>query len=67
MLHRFDVDWDKHGFEEADLDELAELGLRTLHSVLIDPGQPPRYGIELRRFVARWLGPAIIYPDWRRR
>jgi hypothetical protein len=41
MLHRFDVDWDKHGFEEADLDELAELGLRTLHSVLIDPGQPP--------------------------
>ncbi len=28
MLHRSDVDWDSHGFDEAALDELAELGLR---------------------------------------
>ncbi len=62
MLHRFDVDWEKHGYDEAALDDLAELGLRTLHSILVDPGQPPRDGIELRRFVARWLGPAIVYP-----
>jgi AcrR family transcriptional regulator len=62
MLHRLDVDWEKHGFDEAAIDELAEIGLRTLHSILIDPGQPPRDGIALRRFVARWLGPAIIYP-----
>ncbi len=62
MLHRLDVDWEKHGFDEAALDELAEIGLRTLHSILIDPGQPPRDGIELRKFVARWLGPAIVYP-----
>lgn len=62
MIHRFDVDWEKHGFDEAALDELAEISLRTLHSILIDPGQPPRDGIALRRFVARWLGPAIVYP-----
>ena len=62
MIQRFDVDWEKHGFDEAALDELAEISLRTLHSILIDPGQPPRDGIALRRFVARWLGPAIVYP-----
>lgn len=62
ILHRFDVDWAAHGFDDAALDELGELGLRTLHSLLIDPGDPPREGAELRRFVARWLGPAILYP-----
>jgi hypothetical protein len=25
-------------------------------------GQTPRDGIERRKFVARWLGPAIVYP-----
>ena len=62
MLHRFNVDWESHGFDDAALDELAEVSLRTLHSILLDPGQPPRDAITLRRFVARWLGPAIIYP-----
>jgi len=62
ILRRFDIDWETHGFDEAALDELAELSLRTMHSILVDPGQPPRDGITLRRFVARWLGPAILYP-----
>lgn len=62
ILHRFDVDWELHGFDDVALDELAELSLRTLHSILLDPGQPPRDGITLRRFIARWLGPAILYP-----
>ena len=35
--------------------------LRTVQSLLTDPGQQ-RDGIALRRFVARWLGPAILYP-----
>ncbi|MGQ9410740.1 TetR/AcrR family transcriptional regulator [Mycolicibacterium gilvum] len=60
ILHRFDIDWQQHGFEE--IDELAELSLRTMHSILLDPGQPAREGVALRRFVARWLGPAILYP-----
>lgn len=62
MLHSFDVDWVAHGFDEPALDHLAELGLRTLHSLLVDPGQPPRNGYALRRFVSEWLGPAIVYP-----
>ncbi len=62
ILHRFNVDWESHGFDEASLDELAELALRTMHSLLLDPGQPPRDGVALRRFVARWLGPAIVMP-----
>jgi hypothetical protein len=62
MLHRLDVDWEGHGFDEASLDELAEVSLRTTHSLLIDPGQSPRDRIALRRFVARWLGPVIVYP-----
>ena len=33
-----------------------------VQSMLTDPGQEPREGSELRRFVARWLGPAILYP-----
>ncbi len=34
MLHQLNVDWEKHGYDEAALDELAEIGLRTLHSLL---------------------------------
>jgi AcrR family transcriptional regulator len=62
MFHRLDVDWAAHGYSDAELDELIELGLRTLHSILSDPGHPPRHGIELRRFLFRWLGPAIVHP-----
>lgn len=62
VFHRFDVDWQLHGFDIIALSELAEMTGRTVQSILTDPGQPPRQGIELRRFVARWLGPAILYP-----
>lgn len=61
-FHRLDVDWELHGFDTAALRELAEMTLRTVQSILIDPGQPQREGLTLRRFVARWLGPAILYP-----
>jgi hypothetical protein len=59
MLHRYDVDWTRHGYEDAELDELAELSLRTVQSIIIDSGNPPRTGAALRRFVARWLGPLL--------
>jgi hypothetical protein len=36
--------------------------LRSVQSILTDPGEPPRNGTELRRFLTRWLGPAILYP-----
>src|SRR5262249_19158138 len=53
MLHRFDVDWEQHGFDEAALDELNEFCLRVLHSFLADPGRPPRSGADLRRYLTR--------------
>jgi len=62
VFHRFDVDWELHGFDNTALRELAEMTMRTVQSILTDPGQPPREGIELRRFLTRWLGPAILYP-----
>ncbi|KQH80235.1 TetR family transcriptional regulator [Mycobacterium gordonae] len=61
-FHRLDVDWALHGFDTAALAELAEMTLRSVQSLLTDPGQVQRDGIALRRFVTRWLGPAILYP-----
>ncbi len=66
MLHRFDVDWENCGFDEAGLDELNEFSLRVLHSFLADPGRPPRSGADLRRYLTRWIGPAITYPQMMR-
>jgi hypothetical protein len=63
MLHNFDVDWERHGFDKDGLDELAEFSLRVLHSFLADPGRPPRSGADLRRYLTRWIGPAIAYPQ----
>ena len=63
VFRRLDVDWALHGFhDDAALDELAEITLRTVQSLLTDPGRTQRNGIALRRFVTRWLGPAILYP-----
>jgi AcrR family transcriptional regulator len=63
MLHRFDIDWEAHGFDDAGLDELNEFTLRVLHSFLADPGRPSRSGADLRRYLTRWIGPAIAYPQ----
>jgi AcrR family transcriptional regulator len=63
MLHRYDIDWEQYGFDEAGLDELNEFCLRVLHSLLADPGRPPRSGADLRRYLTRWIGPAIAYPQ----
>lgn len=66
MLHSFDIDWEQHGFDDVGLDELNEFCLRVLHSFLADPGRPPRSGDDLRRFLVRWIGPAIAYPQMMR-
>lgn len=62
MLHKLDVDWGQHGFDEAGIQELSEFSLRILHSFLADPGRPGRSGDDLRRYLTRWLGPAVAYP-----
>ena len=63
MLHRYDIDWEQYGFDEPALDELNEFCLRVLHSFLADPGRHARNGADLRRYLTRWIGPAIAYPQ----
>jgi AcrR family transcriptional regulator len=60
MLRRFDVDWAAAGFTDADLDELGEHLLRIIQSFMLDPGRPPRHGDELRRYLRRWVGAALL-------
>ncbi|HJT90871.1 MAG TPA: TetR family transcriptional regulator, partial [Mycobacterium sp.] len=59
MLRRFDVDWTRLGFTNSELDELAEHLLRIIQSFVIDPGRPPRRGVELRDYLRRWVGSAV--------
>jgi AcrR family transcriptional regulator len=59
MVQRFDVDWDATGFTGGKLDELLEVMLRMLQSLIVDPGHPARRGGELRRFLREWIGPSV--------
>jgi AcrR family transcriptional regulator len=62
MLRRFDVDWAALGFTDDLLDELAEHLLRIIQSFVIDPGRPPRAGVDLRDYLRRWVGSAVTPP-----
>ena len=53
------VDWSTVAPTEQALDELVELLLRLIQSMVIAPPQPARTGAELRRFLRRWLEPAL--------
>ena len=59
ILERVPVDWAAAGYVGDELDELVEQMLRSLQSFLVDPGSPPRSGAELRRYLHRWVGPAV--------
>ncbi len=61
MVGRLDVDWAAAGYDEAELGQLAEHLLRIIQSFVIDPGRPPRQGDELRAYLRRWVGSAIIH------
>lgn len=60
MLERLDVDWAAHGFDGDELDELSEFTLRAVQSFIVDPGRPVRTGIRLRRYLSKWIYPAIV-------
>jgi AcrR family transcriptional regulator len=60
MVRRFDVDWAGLGFSDCELDELAEHLLRIIQSFVIDPGRPPRTGEDLRGYLRRWVGGAVL-------
>jgi AcrR family transcriptional regulator len=60
MIARFDVDWNRYGYDEPALRDLVEFTLRTMLSFFVAPNRPTRDPDELRRFVRRWLGSAIL-------
>lgn len=60
MITRFDVDWQHYGYDDAALRDLVEFTLRTMLSFFVAPNEPARTPAELRRFLRRWLGSAIL-------
>ncbi|WP_072847045.1 TetR/AcrR family transcriptional regulator [Rhodococcus tukisamuensis] len=60
MIRRFDVDWERHGYDDDALGELVEYVLRTMQSFFVSPGNPPRSDDELRGYLRRWMGTAIM-------
>lgn len=53
------IDWEAHGLSSAEIDELILLMLRLIASMLIDPPDPPYTKSELRRYLGRWVAPAV--------
>jgi AcrR family transcriptional regulator len=60
MIRRFDVDWERYGYDDDSLAELVEYLLRTMQSFFLSPGNPPRTDDELRRYLRRWMGTAVL-------
>lgn len=63
MIHRFDVDWAAHGYDEAALEELVQFVLRTMQSFFLSPADPGAGTDGLRRYLHRWMGTAISAQD----
>jgi hypothetical protein len=59
LLAGFPLDWAAAGLDGAAQRELVEHLLRTLQSLVIDPGHPERSPDELRSYLTRWVAPAV--------
>lgn len=59
ILQRSEVDWGAAGFADGALDELVEVMLRMLQSLIVDPGRPARTGMALRSFLNDWIAPSV--------
>jgi AcrR family transcriptional regulator len=59
LLAGFPLDWSAAGLDTDDQRELVEHLLRTLQSLVIDPGEPQRSPEELRSYLRRWVSPAV--------
>jgi AcrR family transcriptional regulator len=59
LLADFPLDWAEAGLDADDQRELVEHLLRTLQSLVIDPGDPQRSPAELRAYLSRWISPAV--------
>jgi len=60
MITRFDVDWRSYGYDDAALRDLVEFTLRIMLSYFVAPNADGRSSDELRAFIRRWLGGAIL-------
>jgi AcrR family transcriptional regulator len=56
------IDWTGLGYDARQLDELVEVLMRIIQSMLVTPGGPTRRGKQLRTYLLRWLGPLVIPP-----
>ncbi len=59
LFERSPIDWVAAGYHDGELDELVGFLLRIIQSMVIDPPDPPKTGGELRRYLSRWVGPAV--------
>lgn len=59
MVERMDVDWTSRGYSDDDKELIVEIVLRTLQSLIIDPGDDARSEAEQRFLLDSWLGAAI--------
>lgn len=57
IIDRMDVEWSARGYTDGDLDILIEILLRTLQSMVLDPGD--RDDDDMRRFLDSWAGAAV--------
>lgn len=57
LLDQMPIDWDALGLGGAQRAELVEHLLRTLQSLVLDPGD--RSPEEQRQYLGRWLAPAV--------
>lgn len=63
MLRRLDVDWEAHGFDDADMPGLAEMVMRVWLSFQQYPANPPRSDDDLREFIRRWVCTPLLSAD----
>jgi AcrR family transcriptional regulator len=59
LLAGFPVDWTAAGLDAGAQRELVEHLLRTLQSLVLDPGSPERSPAQLRAYLHRWIAPAV--------
>jgi AcrR family transcriptional regulator len=60
ILHHARIDWNQLGFDDQTIDQLVEFLLRIIQSMVIAPPDPPRSSAQLREYLHRWIGPALV-------
>jgi AcrR family transcriptional regulator len=59
LLAGFGLDFERLGLDDDQQSELVEHLLRTLQTLVLDPGEPAKSGAEVRAYLQRWVAPAL--------